>query len=494
MFYRKEYLICTVLAVYALLASNCGNPSESSVVLDKDSASKADSALAKQLMQSESSNLFSISLTPEKTKFYLPALQAFTSASYNGLWIIIGGQSAGFHGTSNNPPPFLTTYANDSLWVIDATKGTSYGVPVPQAYLNALAVTNPLSYQAGNDLYLCGGYAVSDTSQTQLNTTSKSFFKINLPNLVAYVQSGGHSPDLSEVFPIALQDDFVRVAGGEMMVVNNNLYLIGGQDYEGTYSSGRTGKYTNAIRSFTLHQNGSTWSLANKHSLVDPVNLHRRDFNLVPYIASDNSLEAILYGGVFTPQDLSYNKPVYISGLSSGNPAIRVGTTDQKCNQYTCAVAPMYLYPGGPMCYSLLGGITYMTYNSDSGRLVVGDYIGNSNIPMPFSNLASTLVSDRNITLENVQIPPQPMLPGYIGSNAGFMPLSQFVANGYDHILDLEKIVAQASAPVKIGYMYGGILSNGPTSGTTPNGHVNTYANGTLYAVYFTLTEALANK
>ena len=38
---------------------------------------------------------------------------------------------------------------------------------------------------------------------------------------------------------------------------------------------------------------------------------------------------------------------------------------------------------------------------------------------------------------------------------------------------------------MKVGYMYGGILSDGPTSGTTPNGYVNTYANPVLYSVNF---------
>jgi hypothetical protein len=146
------------------------------------------------------------------------------------------------------------------------------------------------------------------------------------------------------------------------------------------------------------------------------------------------------------------------------------------------------------MCYSLLGGISYMEYNADSGRLVAGNYIGSSNIPMPFSNLINIMISDADVSLERVQTPPMPVLPKYIGSNASFMPLGQFTADGYNTILDLDKIIAKAAAPVKIGYLYGGILSNGPTSGTTPNGHVNTYANGTLYSVTFSLTDPLASK
>lgn len=480
----KKYFQSTLLIAFCFALFSCSNPSGNTQVENKDNNEVSKfSDLALQLLQNGNENPFSITLRAEKTNFYLPALQSYADATYNGLWIIIGGQVVGFHGTSNNPPPFLTSFANDSLWVIDAAQGKSYGVPIPKAFLISLAVTNPQSYQVGNDFYLCGGYTVSDPSQTRLNTTSNYFFKINIPNFIEYVQSGGNSPALSDVFPIAIQNNFVRVSGGELLVVNDNFYLIGGQDYEGAYSAGLNGKYTNSIRSFTLQQSGATWALANMDSLVDPVNLHRRDFNLVPYVAADRSLEAILYGGVFTSQDLSYNNPVYIKGLSTGNPVITIGTMHQKCNQYTCALAPMYILPGAGMLYGMIGGISYMKYDPDSGRLVIGD----NGMPMPFSNLVDFIISDGDSSVEYVQTPPQPLLPGYLGSNASFMPLPQYIATGYSNIVDLNKVFSNAFSSVKVGYVFGGILSDGPTSGTTPKGHVNTYANPVLYSVHISL-------
>lgn len=480
----KKYFQSSLLSLLFFALFSCNNQPKNANGEIKDTLSGSKiSALAKQLLQTGNENPFSITLTPEKINFYLPALQSFAEASYNGLWIIVGGQVVGFHGTSNNPPPFQTSVANDSMWVVDAANGKSYGVPVPKQYWNSLAVSNPQSFRVGNKFYLCGGYTVSDPSQTRFNTTSNSFFQINIPNFIQYVKSGGTTPALNQVFPIAIKNNFVRVTGGELFVENDNFYLIGGQDYEGTYSVGVNGKYTNSIRSFKLQQNGQGWLLANMNSLVDSVNLHRRDFNLVPYVASNGSLDALVFGGVFTSKGLSYNNPVYIGGLSAGKPTISIGTSQQKCNQYTCAVAPMYISPGGAMLYGLLGGISYMKYDTNTGGLVIGD----NGMAMPFSNLVDFMISDGDTTVECVQTPPQLLLPGYLGSNASFIPLPQVTADGYENILDLNKIFAGPSTHAKIGYMYGGILSNGPTSGTTPQGHVNTYANPVLYSVHISL-------
>ena len=289
--------------------------------------------LVKQLMHSEGENLLSISLSPVEVDFPLPALHSFASAVYQGLWVFIGGEVAGFHGTVSNPPPFLQTGVNDRIWVIDLHGCKSWSLPAPVAYRHALAVTNAQSYQVGDTLYFCGGFTVSDVNDPLLNATSKFFFQIDLANLVEYVQSGGTSPELEMVFPIILEDSFVQVTGGELMVVNNHFYLVGGQLFTGVYSAGSSGSYTNAVRSFELQHQGSTWSLVNKNTYSDSVNLHRRDFNLVPYINDDGSMDAVVLGGVFTPEDLSYNNPVYIHGLSSGQISIKPGIAQQECNQ-----------------------------------------------------------------------------------------------------------------------------------------------------------------
>jgi hypothetical protein len=200
--------------------------------------------------------------------------------------------------------------------------------------------------------------------------------------------------------------------------------------------------------------------------------------------------EAIILGGVFTPEDLSYNKPVYIHGLSAGNPSISVGTSVQTCNQYSCAVVQMMIAPGTGMLYGLLGGISEMQYSNSSGGLVTGDPGG----PMPFSNLIDFIITNGDSLAEFVQTPPQPLMPARIGSNAAFIPLPEYLDQGFGNIIDLVKVFSDTTSMVKIGYLYGGIHSDGPTSGTTANGHVVTYANNVLYSVAISFEETKVGK
>lgn len=87
-----------------------------------------------------------------------------------------------------------------------------------------------------------------------------------MDKLISYAKNNGNGPSLNEIFPLVLQDTFVRVTGGEMVVVNNRFFIIGGQDFEGKYSPGATGNYTNAIRCFELIQNGNLWTITNKNN------------------------------------------------------------------------------------------------------------------------------------------------------------------------------------------------------------------------------------
>jgi hypothetical protein len=440
-----------------------------------------------------SSSFFNFSVNQVPAGFPLPALHSFASASYNGLWIFIGGVKNGFHGRTNSPPPFKSHIANDSIWVVDFVNKQSWGVPVPQQYFYQLTATNPQYCQSDTSLYFCGGFVRTDSSSARFNSTSSMLFEFNLANLVQYVQSGGSSPSFGQVITKAISSPYLQVAGGEMLRGNGNFYLIGGQNYNTVYSTGANGIYTNAVRKFNLQQINGAWTVADTVSVTDPVNLHRRDMNVIPY---DNSgrLSAILYGGVFTAKDQAYLNPVTISGLDTGQPVVSVADSmQQMVNQYTSAKATINFGPRYPVVTALLGGISYEEFNPDSNKLVIGD----GPVPMPFSNLVSIIFKYQSfLPLEYIQLPPAaPLLPAYIGSNAQFIPLPQFALAGHPDMLDGEQIINAINGPtLLIGYIYGGILSLGPTSGTTPNGYIATYANPNLYAVYLNFPDSLAKK
>jgi hypothetical protein len=426
---------------------------------------------------------FNFSVGAPATKFPMPALHSFVSASYNGLWLFIGGKKNGFHGTSNNPPPFRAITANDSIWVVDFAGQKSWAVPVPTAYYYALTASNSAFCQSANSLYLCGGFTRDSTSSPVFNATSNMFIEFDLAGLVQYVQSGGSAPALSQVITKAVNSPYVQVTGGELLKVNSNFYLIGGQNYNSAYSSGVTGIYTNAVRRFALQQSSGTWVIADTASVVDPVNLHRRDLNVVPYSINGHQ-SAILYGGVFTPQDQAYLNPVDISGLETGQVKVRVDSMQQQVNQYACAKATLSFGSKFPVITAFFGGITYQEYDPKSGKLVIGD----GGVPMPFSNLISMSFQYSSfLPVEYIQLPPAaPLLPAYLGANARFIPLPQYTLNNHPNMLDGNKIVNNLSdsSSVMIGYIYGGIISLGPTSGTTAKGYVATYANPRLYQVY----------
>jgi hypothetical protein len=275
-----------------------------------------------------------------------------------------------------------------------------------------------------------------------------------------------------------------------MIESNGNFYLVGGQNYKGAYLPGNTGQYTNAIRKFELALVNNAWAISDTLTLTDAENLHRRDFNLAEVILPDqDSIGAVIYGGVFTPKSMAYQSPVYISGLSSGNPSIQIDSvTKQEVNLYSSAKIHSIL-GGGPYRVnriSLLGGITYKAYNKDSAGLVTPP----NALSLPFSNLMSSYYTNgSDETLELVQLPPNELMPGYLGTNAVFFPLTSLLYGNSSNVIDLNKVFQNSqTGQVLVGYLYGGILS--PAANTfTPAGPRSTMTNPVLYSVYMKLVD-----
>lgn len=477
----RSFLYSAFVLLFIGFLCQCNTPATETKATTKP---KIDALQLKSITAADTgipSPPFYYTFEPLQLNCPIPALQSFVFAQANGYWIFIGGGKKGFHGTDNNPPPFNAKVANDSIWVIDINGQHSWSVVVPSSLSTVLSATNAAYTQNGQSLYICGGYTRSDTTVPNFNSTSGTFLEINLSALIGYVQTGGTGNPLSSVITKQIQSPYVQVTGGALLQFGNYFYLVGGQNYSGTYSSGVTGNYTNAIRRFSLQQQQGVWAIGDTASLVDPVNLHRRDMNVVPGPGTNN-FDAVLYGGVFTKNDLAYRNAVFIGGLASGNPTISIDSMQQAANQYTCAFASFAASSYSIVVTSFFGGISYEIYDKDSGKLVVGDH----GVPMPFSNIVSTVLSDGvSASGELIQLPPGgPLLPGYIGANAAFIPVPEFEVQNKRGLLNLDKISADTTFKCHIGYLFGGIVSAGPTSGTTPKGRVPTYANPILYKVY----------
>jgi len=429
-----------------------------------------------------------LSLTPVDLNFDIPDLQSAAFATYNDEWVLIGGRKSGLHNMGKDPIAFQKLTANDSIWVINLENQTSVGYTIPDDYKRYLSAGSMLHYQDGDILHISGGFTYRDSAYS--DWTSDKYLELNVPNLINYVLTAGTATTFDEVIVKETSDPFLQVTGGEMVVSNGNIYLVGGQNYEGAYIPGNTGKYTSALRKFTLSGSDGNWVVSNKDSIVDSVRLHRRDYTLAELITSGtDSIGAVIYGGVFTDKDLGYQSPVYLNGLGSGQPSATLDTvTLQNFNLYSAAkVESVLSFEDSKINrISILGGITYKAYSSDSGKIYNPKY----SLSLPFSNLISTYYTDGNSsTAELVQLPPNELMPGYLGSNAVFFRLSKFLYGDSNTILDLNKIFpGNDTIPVLVGYMYGGIDS--PVPNTREKGQIYpTSTNQRLYAVYMRIKD-----
>ncbi|MCS5491301.1 hypothetical protein [Algoriphagus limi] len=484
-------LILRVSGFFLLLLLNqyCSSPTDNETA--DETMEMADSPLydrIQQLFESDStvSDFIQVSLEEVDPGFWMPELQSPVYATIGEQWVLFGGRKSGLHNMAKDPPAFPNLMANDSIWVVDFANKKSTGVPIPMPYFHQLSGSSMLHYQEGETLYASGGYT-SDGTDSVSNWTSDYFFEINVPNLIQYVLSEGANPTLDQIFTKVIRDPFLQVTGGEMMVANGNFYLIGGQNYKGSYLPGNTGDYTSAVRRFRLAQEGTSWAISDTLSVIDSAKLHRRDYTLAEVITpGPDSLGAVIYGGVFTRQGLGYRSPVYLNDLGSGNPDVTLDEqTLQKANFYSAAQVDAVMAFGEFRVsrISILGGITYMVYDPNSGQLAAPD-----SIPLPFSNLISTYYTNgEDETIELVQTPPQAQMPGYLGANAVFFPLPSLLYGEAASIIDLNKVFeGDPSGPVLVGYMYGGIDSpvQNPMGG---NSNYNTSVNSKLYGVYMTL-------
>ncbi|TDQ17042.1 hypothetical protein DFQ04_1690 [Algoriphagus boseongensis] len=431
-----------------------------------------------------------MTLVAHTLNFYLPAIQSPVMGNVNGLWVLLGGRKSGLHSMDQDPPSFQTLQANDSIWVIDLDNNQSYGIPAPAPYFKYLTASSQQYFQDGNTLYVSGGFTFRDSTSQVSNWTSDAFMEIDLPSLIQYVQSNGSQPALESVVTKFIQDPFLQVTGGEMMVSNGNFYLIGGQNYDSAYMPQKEGKYTNAIRKFELIQGNLGWGITDTLSVIDPVNLHRRDFNLAEVLLPDqDSLGAVIYGGVFTDQDMAYQSPVYITGLGAGNPTVQLDSQLlQQVNLYSSAKINSFLgnWPYRMNRIALFGGITYQALSKDSSSLEIPP----ASLALPFSNLMSSLYTDGvQESVELVQLPPNSLLPGYLGANAVFIPVTSYLYGNSSTILDLNKVFSNTNpGPVLVGFIYGGILSPAPNT-FTPRGPRVTQPNPVLYEVYMSLKD-----
>jgi len=410
---------------------------------------------------------FTVSLRAVNIKHYLPGLQSFAWATEGNKLLLIGGRTEGFHGLPSDDTSFNVKKANDSIFVINLVDYSYRALALSKKDTSffQFSSSNMEFKQAGDTLYLVGGFGTRDTANKQSNYTFNTITSVKISEMIHQVEmQNGGDPDRAILNRAS--SPFLAVTGGELIKINNLFYLMFGQHYSGIYDIDNSGKYTSAVRQFRFNNNNT---ISDTLSFID-TNLHRRDLNVAPLIQNEG-LSYAGYGGVFTKDISSYNHPVYLS-FAGGKVIVKPDTLTQITNQYECAKAFIYDPSSKSDITILFGGIGKFQYNEKTKKWENGDH----GAPLPFVKSITQLVYQNGYSQQKIQLPPSGLeMPALIGSDAIFIPDSSLIYS--EHIIDFSKL-KPGSSP--IGIIFGGIKSTFPTS----SGPYPTFLNKIVYWVY----------
>ena len=388
---------------------------------------------------------FSLSLE-ELTIPGMPGIQSFVRASTaDGKWLLVCGRTDGLH--DHRPPfSFPSNQANNAIWVVDPVAKQVWSTPIASLNTdlkNALSATNVQFEQVGDVLYLIGGYGV-DFSDNQ----HKTYSYVTAIDVTPLANAVVNNAPITQYFT-QITDSRLKVTGGYLAYFNNQLNLVCGQEFDGRYNPHNgpsfTQTYTEAIRRFNITKSGGTLQITNYSDTVDAVNLHRRDYNLVPQIFPNGDTGATAFSGVFQHVlDIPHFNTVDVTAQGY---TVRSGF-NQLLNQYHTAHMAAFDAANNRMHTIFFGGIGM--YYHDAGGNMVGDSL------VPFVKTISMVTRFANDSMVEYALPIQ--MPGYLGASAEFIPSDSvnMLANGT--IVDLNS----ASGKVLAGYIVGGIESTDP--------------------------------
>lgn len=404
----------------------------------------------------------------------LPGLHSYVFAQDKDKWLVIGGRKDGMHARQ----PFRSFPGeenNTDIYVIDISGKKFWNTSInnlPVSLKEHLQSGNMNFYQDGKTLYITGGYAYSKSEDDHI--TFPYLTSVSIQGLIKAIING---KPINSFFK-QIKDTVFAVTGGQMGKIGNNFYLIGGQRFEGRYNpmGHQTYKqtYSDGIRKFKINNSDTKLSYSDIEIITDQVNLHRRDYNLLPQIFPDGSYGYTVSSGVFqTHIDFPFMYPVdiYASGYKP------VTSFNQYLSNYHTARVFLYDKKNNQMHSLFFGGIS-MYYLSDN-ELKMDENI-------PFVKTISRLTRYSDGSLQEFSLPAE--MPALTGANAEFIPNHKlsFYKNG---IINLNRIKGES---ILIGFIYGGILSKevNPFSG---NNDEITSASNSIYEVRLVKNKMIKN-
>lgn len=380
-----------------------------------------------------------------------PNLHSFAFAQANGKWLFIGGRTNGLHSLSTLNA-FPRNYANSVVYVVDPSTGqiwsTSLYNHLSTAAADPLRSTNMQFVQAGDKLYMTGGYGVDTASNTFKTFPVLTVVDIT-PVINAVINNSSLTPYIRQ-----LTDTRMQITGGDMKKLGDYFYLMLGHNFNGQYTRVitpgiNTQQYSNEIRKFKISDNGTTLGITDYSALYDSVNFHRRDMNVSPYLRSDMQQGLAILGGVFRHStDLPFQNPVFI------NPnGYEIDIYEQKLSQYTCPVMPVFNTSSHDMFFTFFGGMSLYYYDESSSQLLRDSLV-------PFIDDITVLTKKSDGTLSEKVQPVR--FPTLLGTNASFI-LNPSIAHFDNEVIDLQSVSGRTLA----GYIFGGIKTSLQHPGNT---------------------------
>jgi hypothetical protein len=358
---------------------------------------------------------------------------------------LVGGRTDGLH--RRQPfAAFLAADNNTRAYVVNPALGQVWSAPIsslPTTQFEQLQSTNLEFLQRGDVLYVLGGYGFSATANDHI--THPMLSAIDVPGTISAIKTG---------LPIAahfrfIADERMAVTGGYLGLLEETFLLVGGQRFMGRYNPqgpdfgpGFIQQYTNAIRRFSITDDGTTLALTNYMETVDTANLHRRDYNLVPQVFPNGSNGYTVFSGVFQyAEDIPWLNTVDVDA----NGYTVVPVFEQLLNQYHTAHLPAYSSSSNEMHTVFFGGIGRY-YFDGNGQLW-------DDVNVPFVNTISLVTRAGSGAMEETAIGNMPTL---LGSSAEFINRPN-LPQVFNNIIDLDQLVGDT---VVAGHIVGGIESS----------------------------------
>jgi hypothetical protein len=400
----------------------------------------------------------------------VPAVHSFAFAQHGSKWLIVGGRTNGLHGFSTNDN-FDVMYANEHIVVVDTTTWNYYAssiLSLPMNLKDPLRSTNMQYTVIGDYLYIAGGFGW-DSTLNRYDTYS-SLTAIRIDSMInAVVNNQPIAPHIRQITHPELQ-----VTGGEMMTIGDTSYLIFGHYFRGRYAETPspvfTQVYSEEVKKFVIDDDGVNLNITYYGSITDTNNFHRRDLNVGPTMDLAGNASWAAYSGVFRKEsDLPYLEPIQ---YNTNGTYVVDSSFDQRMNNYTCPLLPVFDSVQGTMYTVFFGGCSLYDYDPSNGNMTYDSLV-------PFVHDVSVMVHEANGAW--AQVPLALQLPDWLGSNMKFVPLdtAPMYSNEVIRLRDVQ-------SRMLVGYLYGGIQAQGP------NDQPST-ANDTIFRVYLTPDVNLLN-